>query len=205
LLEGLPGTPQPHRLPLAGTTFHLRQGPDLAQSLEALGPINASLIVMVTAGLWTKYWEGLSILLGWRLHETPPLAPSHVPRCWPGQSCLPSATVSTHPSPGMPCPPTPGTMHPGPNAQPSVQAVRPGGTRGGLLAPGSDSLGRLGLSGLLPSPRQPGAGRGVPKSAGQLSRGPSLLQRPQQTSQEAAGLQYRALPTRVSACQSRVG
>uniref|UniRef100_A0A8C0LCQ3 A disintegrin and metalloproteinase with thrombospondin motifs 10 n=1 Tax=Canis lupus dingo TaxID=286419 RepID=A0A8C0LCQ3_CANLU len=26
LLEGLPGTPQPHRLPLAGTTFQLRQG-----------------------------------------------------------------------------------------------------------------------------------------------------------------------------------
>lgn len=49
LLEGLPGTPQPHRLPLAGTTFHLRQGPDQAQSLEALGPINASLIVMVLA------------------------------------------------------------------------------------------------------------------------------------------------------------
>ncbi|KAL6039222.1 hypothetical protein STEG23_005640 [Scotinomys teguina] len=49
LLEGLPGTPQPHRLPLAGTIFHLRQGPDQAQSLEALGPINASLIVMVLA------------------------------------------------------------------------------------------------------------------------------------------------------------
>ncbi|XP_012888974.1 PREDICTED: A disintegrin and metalloproteinase with thrombospondin motifs 10 [Dipodomys ordii] len=49
LLEGLPGTPQPHRLPLAGTTFHLRQGPDQAQSLEALGPINASLVVMVLA------------------------------------------------------------------------------------------------------------------------------------------------------------
>ncbi|XP_030877951.1 A disintegrin and metalloproteinase with thrombospondin motifs 10 isoform X2 [Leptonychotes weddellii] len=48
LLEGLPGTPQPHRLPLAGTTFQLRQGPDQTQSLEALGPINASLIVMVT-------------------------------------------------------------------------------------------------------------------------------------------------------------
>ncbi|XP_055401953.1 A disintegrin and metalloproteinase with thrombospondin motifs 10 isoform X4 [Bubalus kerabau] len=47
LLEGLPGTPQPHRLPLAGTTFQLRQGPDQTQSLEALGPINASLIVMV--------------------------------------------------------------------------------------------------------------------------------------------------------------
>lgn len=50
LLEGLPGTPQPHRLPLAGTTFQLRQGPDQTQSLEALGPINASLIVMVTGG-----------------------------------------------------------------------------------------------------------------------------------------------------------
>ncbi|XP_055968869.1 A disintegrin and metalloproteinase with thrombospondin motifs 10 [Sorex fumeus] len=49
LLEGLPGTPQPHRLPLAGTTFQLRQGPDQAQNLEALGPINASLIVMVLA------------------------------------------------------------------------------------------------------------------------------------------------------------
>ncbi|XP_047633144.1 A disintegrin and metalloproteinase with thrombospondin motifs 10 isoform X6 [Phacochoerus africanus] len=49
LLEGLPGTPQPHRLPLAGTTFQLRQGPDQTQSLEALGPINASLIVMVLA------------------------------------------------------------------------------------------------------------------------------------------------------------
>ncbi|XP_073076661.1 A disintegrin and metalloproteinase with thrombospondin motifs 10 isoform X3 [Manis javanica] len=47
LLEGLPGTPQPHRLPLAGTTFQLRQGPDQSQSLEALGPINASLVVMV--------------------------------------------------------------------------------------------------------------------------------------------------------------
>ncbi|KAK2498855.1 hypothetical protein MC885_009538, partial [Smutsia gigantea] len=47
LLEGLPGTPQPHRLPLAGTTFQLRQGPDHTQSLEALGPINASLVVMV--------------------------------------------------------------------------------------------------------------------------------------------------------------
>ncbi|XP_060226911.1 A disintegrin and metalloproteinase with thrombospondin motifs 10 isoform X1 [Meriones unguiculatus] len=49
LLEGLPRTPQPHRLRLAGTTFHLRQGPDRAQSLEALGPINASLIIMVLA------------------------------------------------------------------------------------------------------------------------------------------------------------
>ena len=55
LLEGLPGTPQPHRLPLAGTTFHLRQGPDQAQSLEALGPINASLIIMVTMRLGAKY------------------------------------------------------------------------------------------------------------------------------------------------------
>ncbi|EQB78342.1 A disintegrin and metalloproteinase with thrombospondin motifs 10 preproprotein [Camelus ferus] len=49
LLEGLPGTPQPHRLPLAGTTFQLRQGPDQTQSLEALGPINTSLIIMVLA------------------------------------------------------------------------------------------------------------------------------------------------------------
>ncbi|XP_036026472.1 A disintegrin and metalloproteinase with thrombospondin motifs 10 isoform X2 [Onychomys torridus] len=49
LLEGLPGTHQPHRLLLAGTTFHLRQGPDQAQSLEALGPINASIIIMVLA------------------------------------------------------------------------------------------------------------------------------------------------------------
>ncbi|XP_004717396.1 A disintegrin and metalloproteinase with thrombospondin motifs 10 [Echinops telfairi] len=49
LLEGLPGTPQPHRLPLAGTTFHLRQGPEQTQSLEALGPINVSLVVMVLA------------------------------------------------------------------------------------------------------------------------------------------------------------
>ncbi|XP_014635239.1 PREDICTED: A disintegrin and metalloproteinase with thrombospondin motifs 10 isoform X4 [Ceratotherium simum simum] len=49
LLEGLPGTPQPHRLPLAGTTFQLRQGPNNTQSLEALGPVNASLIVMVLA------------------------------------------------------------------------------------------------------------------------------------------------------------
>ncbi|XP_037680429.1 A disintegrin and metalloproteinase with thrombospondin motifs 10 isoform X1 [Choloepus didactylus] len=47
LLEGVPGTPQPHRLPLAGTTFQLRQGPDQAQSLEALGPINTSLIILV--------------------------------------------------------------------------------------------------------------------------------------------------------------
>ncbi|KAB1259362.1 A disintegrin and metalloproteinase with thrombospondin motifs 10 [Camelus dromedarius] len=49
LLEGMPGTPQPHRLPLAGTTFQLRQGPDQTQSLEALGPINTSLIIMVLA------------------------------------------------------------------------------------------------------------------------------------------------------------
>ncbi|XP_036912454.1 A disintegrin and metalloproteinase with thrombospondin motifs 10 isoform X3 [Sturnira hondurensis] len=47
LLEGIPGTPQPHRLTLAGTTFQLRPGPNQTQSLEALGPINASLIVMV--------------------------------------------------------------------------------------------------------------------------------------------------------------
>lgn len=50
LLEGLPGTPQPHRLPLAGTTFQLRPGPNQTQSLEALGPINTSLIVMVMMG-----------------------------------------------------------------------------------------------------------------------------------------------------------
>ncbi|XP_004454757.1 A disintegrin and metalloproteinase with thrombospondin motifs 10 [Dasypus novemcinctus] len=49
LLEGLPGTFQPHRLPLAGTTFQLRPGPDKAQILEALGPINTSLIVVVQA------------------------------------------------------------------------------------------------------------------------------------------------------------
>ncbi|KAM5306511.1 A disintegrin and metalloproteinase with thrombospondin motifs 10 isoform 4-T4 [Glossophaga mutica] len=49
LLEGMPGTPQPHHLPLAGTTFQLRPGPNQTQSLEALGPINASLIVMVLA------------------------------------------------------------------------------------------------------------------------------------------------------------
>ncbi|KAM9242084.1 A disintegrin and metalloproteinase with thrombospondin motifs 10 [Dugong dugon] len=49
LLEGVPGTPQPHRLPLAGTTFQLRPGPDKTQSLEALGPINTSLVVMVLA------------------------------------------------------------------------------------------------------------------------------------------------------------
>lgn len=49
LLEGVPRTPQPHRLSLAGTTFQLRPGPNQTQSLEALGPINASLIVMVLA------------------------------------------------------------------------------------------------------------------------------------------------------------
>ncbi|XP_016058951.1 PREDICTED: A disintegrin and metalloproteinase with thrombospondin motifs 10 isoform X2 [Miniopterus natalensis] len=49
LLEGVPGTPQPHRLSLAGTTFQLRPGPNQTQSLEALGPINASLIIMVLA------------------------------------------------------------------------------------------------------------------------------------------------------------
>ncbi|XP_077912598.1 A disintegrin and metalloproteinase with thrombospondin motifs 10 isoform X6 [Halichoerus grypus] len=42
--------------------------------------------------------------------------------------------------------------------------------------------------------RQPGAGRGVPQSAGQLGRGPPPLQRPQQTAQEAASLQHGALP-----------
>lgn len=65
LLEGLPGTPQPHRLPLAGTTFQLRQGPDHTQSLEALGPINASLIVMVTT-VGCKVQEDVSILAGTR-------------------------------------------------------------------------------------------------------------------------------------------
>ncbi|KAM7140843.1 A disintegrin and metalloproteinase with thrombospondin motifs 10 isoform 7-T9 [Molossus nigricans] len=49
LLEGMPGTPQPHRLSLAGTIFQLRPGPNQTQSLEALGPINASLIIMVLA------------------------------------------------------------------------------------------------------------------------------------------------------------
>ncbi|XP_070272741.1 A disintegrin and metalloproteinase with thrombospondin motifs 10 isoform X3 [Myotis yumanensis] len=49
LLEGMPTTPQPHRLSLAGTTFQLRPGPNQTQSLEALGPINASLIIMVLA------------------------------------------------------------------------------------------------------------------------------------------------------------
>lgn len=43
----MPRTPQPHRLSLAGTTFQLRPGPNQTQSLEALGPINASLIIMV--------------------------------------------------------------------------------------------------------------------------------------------------------------
>lgn len=50
-----------------------------------------------------------------------------------------------------------------------------------------------------PPPRQPGAGRGVPQSAGQLGGGPPPLQRPQQAPQEAACLQHGALPTRVSA------
>nr|CCO13669.1 alternative protein ADAMTS10 [Homo sapiens] len=43
--------------------------------------------------------------------------------CWPGPSCLPSATASMPPSPVTRCPPTPGTMRPGPSARPSVQAV----------------------------------------------------------------------------------
>ncbi|XP_034854110.1 A disintegrin and metalloproteinase with thrombospondin motifs 10 isoform X5 [Mirounga leonina] len=123
LLEGLPGTPQPHRLPLAGTTFQLRQGPDQTQSLEALGPINASLIVMVT-------------IVG--------------ARCRKILASLWGPELGFH-----------------------------------LMAP-------------LPHLRQPGAGRGVPQSAGQLGRGPPPLQRPQQTAQEAASLQHGALPARCT-------
>ncbi|XP_075759293.1 A disintegrin and metalloproteinase with thrombospondin motifs 10 isoform X2 [Pelodiscus sinensis] len=37
----------PRRLDLAGTTFHYRRAPDEPESLEALGPTNATLIVMV--------------------------------------------------------------------------------------------------------------------------------------------------------------
>ncbi|XP_051828447.1 A disintegrin and metalloproteinase with thrombospondin motifs 10 isoform X1 [Antechinus flavipes] len=47
LLDGLPKTPQPHRLPLAGTIFQLHHGPDQPQILEALGPTNITIIVMV--------------------------------------------------------------------------------------------------------------------------------------------------------------
>ena len=86
LLEGLPGTPQPHRLPLAGTTFQLRQGPDQTQSLEALGPINASLIVMVTAGLGARcrrtlasFWD-LELGFYLILPRPPPLRPQVLTR-----------------------------------------------------------------------------------------------------------------------------
>lgn len=71
LLEGLPGTPQPHRLPLAGTTFQLRQGPDQAQNLEALGPLNASLIVMVRSGRLSASGIGA--------RDTPIHPPTHTP------------------------------------------------------------------------------------------------------------------------------
>ncbi|XP_038596101.1 A disintegrin and metalloproteinase with thrombospondin motifs 10 [Tachyglossus aculeatus] len=47
LLEGKPGPSPQLRLPLAGTIFHLRRGPDQPECLEALGPTNATLIVMV--------------------------------------------------------------------------------------------------------------------------------------------------------------
>lgn len=56
---------------------------------------------------------------------TPPMAVPCTRRCWPRQSCLRSTTASTRPLPGMRCLPTPGTMPPGPSAQPSAQAVRP--------------------------------------------------------------------------------
>uniref|UniRef100_A0A2K6URQ6 ADAM metallopeptidase with thrombospondin type 1 motif 10 n=1 Tax=Saimiri boliviensis boliviensis TaxID=39432 RepID=A0A2K6URQ6_SAIBB len=79
LLEGLPGTPQPHRLPLAGTTFQLRQGPDQVQSLEALGPINASLIVMANdapsvkcGGAWCQFPYKAESLEGWGWAIVPP-------------------------------------------------------------------------------------------------------------------------------------
>ncbi|XP_053753347.1 A disintegrin and metalloproteinase with thrombospondin motifs 10 isoform X8 [Panthera pardus] len=134
LLEGLPGTPQPHRLPLAGTTFQLRQGPDQTQSLEALGPINSSLIVMVLAR---------TELAALRYRFNAPIARDALP------------PYSWHYAPWTKC---------------SAQCA------GG----------------------EPGAGRGVPQSAGQLGRGPPPLQRPQQTAQEAARLQHRALPTRCT-------
>lgn len=151
LLEGLPGTPQPHRLPLAGTTFQLRQGPDQTQSLEALGPINASLIVMVTI-VGARCRKTLASLAGngaW-LPLDGPLP--HL-RYWPGQSWLPSATASMRPSPEMRCPPTPGTTRPGPSARPSVPAVRSGWGQGWALVPWADLLVPAGLSGSLAHPQ----------------------------------------------------
>lgn len=74
-------------------------------------------------------------------------------RCWPGQSWLPSATVSTRPSPEMHCPPTPGTMHPGPSAPPSVPAVRSGWAQGRARVTWADLLVVAGLSGSLAHPQ----------------------------------------------------
>lgn len=72
--------------------------------------------------------------------------PPH-PRCWPGQSCLPSATASTPPLPAMHCPPTPGTTHPGPSVRPSVRVVRPGWGQGvGTGHLGWPGLGRAELA-----------------------------------------------------------
>lgn len=73
---------------------------------------------------------------------TPPTTVPCMFRCWPRQSCLLSATASMHPLPGMHCLPTPGTMPPGPNAQLSVQAVRPG------CGPGTGTVTNLSFSGL---------------------------------------------------------
>lgn len=72
---------------------------------------------------------------------------------------------------------------------------------GHCLVTRTDLLDQAELSSLSLTPRQPGAGCGVSQSTGQLSRGPPPLQRPQQAPQEAAGLQHRALPSRVSAHQ----
>ncbi|KAB0390767.1 hypothetical protein E2I00_000393, partial [Balaenoptera physalus] len=79
----------------------LRQGPDQTQSLEALGPINASLIIMVTAGLGARCRRTLASL--WGLELDFHLIPAYNPRCWPGLSCRSSATASMHPSPEMHC------------------------------------------------------------------------------------------------------
>lgn len=46
-LNGKLATDTPHRFDVAGTTFHYRRPADGPETLEALGPINMTLIVMV--------------------------------------------------------------------------------------------------------------------------------------------------------------
>lgn len=112
----------PRRFNVAGTTFHYRRPTDGPETLEALGPTNITLIVMVGSErdpTSTKKCHVQSRAVKWLIYS--------MCRCWCGRRTQGSTIASTPPWTGNLWLASPGTTPPGhaaPLSVPEVQSHR---------------------------------------------------------------------------------